>query len=49
MRVFVAVHAFLELQWFLEIAIRVALRAIDGNVFSQERELGLGVIKLFVD
>jgi hypothetical protein len=49
MRVLVAVHAFLELKRLLEIAVHMALRAVNRRVFPFQGELGLRVIKLLVD
>ena len=44
-RVFVAVHALGERQFFLEVAIGVAGNALHGLVLAEQRVLGLGVIE----
>ena len=49
MSILVAIHALLERDRLLEIAIGVALGATDGSVLAFERELGLGVIEALVD
>ncbi len=46
---FVTIHAHLEDQRLLEIAITVALGAIHGYVLPLQRKLRLGVVKAFVD
>lgn len=38
-RVFMAIRAFRECQWFLEISTDMALEAIQFSVLSQQREL----------
>jgi len=45
---FVAIHALLEYERFLEISVEVALRAIDAGVLAFKRELGLGMIEALV-
>jgi hypothetical protein len=45
-RVFMAVHAFLEGKRLLEISTSMALRAIDSRVLPQQRKLCPGVVKV---
>lgn len=47
-RVPMAIHALLEGKRLLEISTGMALRAIDADVFSQQRKLRSGVIKVLV-
>lgn len=49
MSVLVAICALLERDGLLEIAIGVALRAIDGSVLALKRVLRLGVVEALVD
>lgn len=44
----VAIHALLEGQWLLEITSRVARRAFNRGMLSQQGILGLGVVKALV-
>lgn len=45
-RVFVAIHALGERQFFLEVAVSVAGDAFHGLVLAEQGILGLGVIKI---
>ena len=45
----VAIHALLEYQRLLEIAVGVALGAVDAGVLALERKLGLRVVEALVD
>lgn len=47
--ILVAVHTFLEGKRLLEVPPLMALAAIDGGVFSEQRKLGLGVVEALVD
>ena len=49
MSILVAIRALLEWDLLLEIAVGVALGAIDGGVLALERVLGLGVVEALVD
>jgi len=49
MSILVAIRAFLERDLLLEIAVGVALGAIEGGVLALERVLGLGVVESLVD
>ena len=49
MSILVAIRALLERDLLLEIAVGVALGAIDGGVLALERVLGLGVVESLVD
>ena len=46
--ILVAIHALLKRDGFLEVAVCVALSAIDGGMFAQQGELGLGMVKALV-
>lgn len=48
-RVLMAIHALLEGEGFLEISAGVALRAIDADVFAQQRKLRFRVVEVLVD
>lgn len=43
-----AIHAFLESQWLLEVSRSVALAAVHGLVFAQQWIFGLGVVEALV-
>lgn len=47
--ILVAIRAFLEWDLLLEIAVGVALGAIDGSVLAFERVLGLGMVESLAD
>jgi len=49
MSILVAIRALLERDLLLEIAVGVALGAIEGGVLALERVLGLGVVESLVD
>ena len=49
MSILVAIRALLKRNLLLEIAVGVALGAIDGGVLALERVLGLGVVETLVD
>lgn len=49
MSILVAVHAFCEYQRLLEVAVRVALTAVDTRVLPLQRKLRFGVIKALID
>jgi hypothetical protein len=45
----VAIHAFGECQWFLEISASMALHAAHAGVFSKQRELRFRVIECLIE